>query len=103
MGLGVGLFEVDVAQAVLLAEPTGSCQPLDGSIDAYRAPENSGPGGLASGEPGAAADVEHVVIGSDRRGRLQPLVIATQFGVVVERSALVFSGHGRTVGRATAL
>ena len=82
---GISLLEADILQALLFAEPASGRQALGGDVDADRAPGDSGFGGLPGGEPGTAADVEHVVIGADLRRRPQSLLIAPQLGVIVER------------------
>ena len=64
-----------------------------GHVDAENAARRRGTRGLASRQPGSAADVEHLVAGADPVGGAKMLVVSAQLGVVEVEA--VRRGHRR--------
>ncbi len=67
--------ERDVAQPLLLAEPTGQLDCLRRKVHPQDAAADGGAGGLTGGLAGAAADVEHPVPGPHPSRGAEPLVV----------------------------
>jgi hypothetical protein len=73
--LRVGLLEGDVAQVLRLGQPAGALDRGRRDVDPERTARPGRPRGLPGGQPGAAADVQDVVVEPDAGRPAQGLVV----------------------------
>src|SRR6266508_3060520 len=78
---GEGLLVGDVAQSLVVAEPTGTLEHCCRKVHTQRAASHGGAGRLTRGLARPAADVEHAVAGTDAGSGAESLVVQTHLGV----------------------
>src|SRR5207237_5756626 len=76
VGLGVGLHEADIAQALCAGQPAGGGEPGRGDVYAQDAARGRGPGRLPRGLSRAAADVQDAIGGAEGDRGAQMLGVA---------------------------
>jgi hypothetical protein len=85
VGLGVGLHEADIAQALCAGKSAGPGEPGRGDVYPHRAAGGRSPDRFPRGLPRPAADVQDAVGRPDPGGGTQMLVVAAQSSVIVEQ------------------
>ncbi len=89
MRLGIVQLVMDVAEPLGRRRLTAALDHALRDVDPHNAPRRCRPRCLASGQPSAAANIEHLVTRTDPAGETKVLVVGPQFGVVE-----VHRGHG---------
>ena len=78
------MFERDVVEPLSLGEQRGPLDHLLRDVDAERPPVAGEAGRITRGLPHSAADVQHLVIGTNLIGAPQRVVVQAKFGVIVD-------------------